>query len=69
MSKKTKSSDFENITLSNDKKALPLTVLGLMKSDKKATMKTSFSSFYNTDSHYSLVFHKPISKIFSHINE
>lgn len=69
MPKKNKASDFERITVLNDEKVLPLTILGLTKSEKKASPKISFSTFYNTDSYYSLVFHKPISKIFSHTNE
>lgn len=62
-------SDFEEITLSSAKKNLPLTTLGLTKVEKKDPPRFSLSNFYNTDRYYTIVFYKPISKIFSHIYE
>ncbi|MNR39688.1 hypothetical protein D3C85_1579190 [compost metagenome] len=71
MSKKEKysTSDFEGITLSKDKKKLPLTTLGLTKAEKEDPPRSSLSSFYQTECYYTIAFYKPISKIFSYINE
>lgn len=66
---KNKISNFERITSLNYKKELPLTVLGLTISEKTAPTKSSFSSFYHTECYYTIVFYKPISKIFSHSHE
>ena len=66
---KFKTLDFEKISLSNESIKLPLTILGLMKSEKKDPPKLSFSSFYRTELYYTIAFYKPISKIFSHEHE
>jgi len=71
MQKKEKfnTSDFEDVTLYNDKKKLPLTTLGLIKVENTDPARRSFSSFYKTKSYFTIAFYKPISKIFSHIDE
>lgn len=67
--KKFSISDFEEITLSNAKKKLPLTTLGLTKVEKKDPPRSTLSSYYNTECYYTVLFYKPISKIFSYLYE
>jgi hypothetical protein len=67
LKKKIILSDFEEIALSNAKKNLPLTTLGLTKVEKKDHPRSSLSSFYQTERYYTIFFYKPISKIFSNI--
>lgn len=63
---KNKIKEFDEIKLLNNKIPLPLTIIGLIKSEKRKLPKSSKSSYYQTDLYYTVVFYKPISKIFSY---
>lgn len=63
---KMKKSDYDSISLSNSDVKLPLAILGLTKIEKMPQPIVSISRFYRTSNYHTVMFHKPISKIFDH---